>query len=403
MHVGLRRELHGDGLGQRDDHGKLRDAGCAHRDGDAISGDNYDRAGAVGSRGGGCVAGGATPTGSIVLTSGSYTSAATTLSNGSATINIPAGTLPAGTDSLKATYTPDSASSTAYATSSGTGSVTVNASRRTDRDGDAVSHDDYDRAGALGHGCGGRVAGRRDADRVGRSDERKLHVSGDDAERRFGDDQCSGRTLPVGTDSLKATYTPDSASSTAYLTSSGTGSVTVTLPPPTLSLGLSLSTITTTQPLTVTISASGTPTPTGSVVLTSGTYTSATTTLNAGVAVITVPAGSLAAGTDTLTATYTPDSASSSTYGSGTKTATVTVAYAITVASVEPGKRSEYHRQPQGREWEWKRIDTALARVCAAQHNRYADCSRNLGERQHLHARGQDAVRPPERRRSPAR
>ena len=70
--------------------------------------------------------GGATPTGSIVLTSGSYTSAATTLSNGSATISIPAGTLPAGTDSLKATYTPDSASSTAYATSSGTGSVTVN-------------------------------------------------------------------------------------------------------------------------------------------------------------------------------------------------------------------------------------------------------------------------------------
>ena len=65
--------------------------------------------------------GGATPTGSVVLTSGSYTSAATTLSNGSATINIPAGTLATGTDSLKATYTPDSASSIAYTTSSGDG------------------------------------------------------------------------------------------------------------------------------------------------------------------------------------------------------------------------------------------------------------------------------------------
>src|SRR6201996_4153132 len=70
--------------------------------------------------------GGATPTGSVVLTSGSYTSAATTLNNGSVTINIPAGALAPGTDSLKATYTPDSASSTVYGTSSGTGSVTVN-------------------------------------------------------------------------------------------------------------------------------------------------------------------------------------------------------------------------------------------------------------------------------------
>jgi Glycoside hydrolase family 44/Bacterial Ig-like domain (group 3) len=71
--------------------------------------------------------GGATPTGSVVLTSGSYTSASTTLSSGSATINIPAGSLATGTDSLKASYTPDSASSVAYTSSSGTASVTVNA------------------------------------------------------------------------------------------------------------------------------------------------------------------------------------------------------------------------------------------------------------------------------------
>lgn len=71
--------------------------------------------------------GGATPTGSIVLTSGSYTSAAATLSNGSATINIPAGSLAAGSDTLTATYTPDSASSPAYKTAVGTAAVTVNA------------------------------------------------------------------------------------------------------------------------------------------------------------------------------------------------------------------------------------------------------------------------------------
>ena len=178
--------------------------------------------------------GGATPTGSVVLTSGSYTSATTTLSNGSATISVPMGSLAAGTDSLK------------------------------------------------------------------------------------------------------ATYTPDTASSTVYLASSGTGSVTVTLPPPTISLVLTPSSIVTTQSLTANITASGTPTPTGSVVLSSGTYTSPATTLNAGVAVITIPAGSLAAGSDILTATYTPDSSSSSTYGSGTATAPVTVSYAITVASSNP-------------------------------------------------------------------
>ena len=71
--------------------------------------------------------GGATPTGSVVLTSGTYTSAATTLSNGSATINIPAGSLAAGSDSLKATYTPDSNSSSAYTSASGTANVTVTA------------------------------------------------------------------------------------------------------------------------------------------------------------------------------------------------------------------------------------------------------------------------------------
>jgi len=71
--------------------------------------------------------GGATPTGSVVLSSGSYTSAATALSGGSATINIPAGSLAAGAATLTATYTPDSASSVAYKTSSGTAPVTVNA------------------------------------------------------------------------------------------------------------------------------------------------------------------------------------------------------------------------------------------------------------------------------------
>jgi hypothetical protein len=67
-----------------------------------------------------------TPTGSVVLTGGGYTSAATTLSSGSAQIAIPASSLIAGSDTLKATYTPDAASSATYNSASGTSSaVTV--------------------------------------------------------------------------------------------------------------------------------------------------------------------------------------------------------------------------------------------------------------------------------------
>jgi hypothetical protein len=280
--------------------------------------------------------GGATPTGSIVLTSGSYSSAATALSNGSATINIPAGTLATGTDSLKATYTPDSASSTAYSTSSGTAPVTVSgpvapAVTVTPSPTTVTTAQVLSVTVAVAASPGGATPTGSVVLTSGTYSSAATTLSNGSATISVP------AGLPAGTDSLKATYTPDSASSAAYLTSSGTASVTVTLPPPALSLALSLSSITTTQPLTVTISASGTPTPTGSIVLSSGTYTSPTTTLSAGVAVITVPAGSLAAGADTLTATYTPDSASSSTYGSGTKTASVTVSYAITVASSNPG------------------------------------------------------------------
>ncbi|MGA3136916.1 MAG: Ig-like domain repeat protein [Terracidiphilus sp.] len=70
----------------------------------------------------------ATPTGTVTLSSGSYTSTATNLSGGSATINIPGGSLAAGSDVLTASYTPDSASSSIYNPATGTSpAVTVTA------------------------------------------------------------------------------------------------------------------------------------------------------------------------------------------------------------------------------------------------------------------------------------
>jgi len=62
-----------------------------------------------------------TPTGSVTLTSGSYSSAATSLSNGSATISLPAGSLTTGTDTLTVSYTGDAN----YIAATGSASIMV--------------------------------------------------------------------------------------------------------------------------------------------------------------------------------------------------------------------------------------------------------------------------------------
>ena len=67
------------------------------------------------------------PAGTVKLTSGKYTSAVVTLGNGDATIGIPAGTLPAGTESLIASYTPSAADASTYSTVTGTATVKVTA------------------------------------------------------------------------------------------------------------------------------------------------------------------------------------------------------------------------------------------------------------------------------------
>jgi len=71
------------------------------------------------------VAGRPTPTGSVTVTSGSYTSAAAILSGGKASIVIPAGSLTAGADTLTVTYTPDKASSLVYTPANAAAGVTV--------------------------------------------------------------------------------------------------------------------------------------------------------------------------------------------------------------------------------------------------------------------------------------
>jgi hypothetical protein len=144
-------------------------------------------------------------------------------------------------------------------------------------------------------------------------------------------------SLAVGSDSLTARYTPDSASSAAYNSASGSASVSVTsnLITPTVGVTPASGSITTAQSLSVAITVSGsTGTPTGSVVLSSGSYTSSPVTLASGSASIVIAAGSLAVGSDTLIAKYTPDVASSSTYSNASGTGSVTVTQAATAVNV---------------------------------------------------------------------
>ena len=67
------------------------------------------------------------PSGTIKLTGGSYTSAAVPLNAGVAPITIPAGSLAPGTVALSAAYTPDTAGSSTYTSATGKASVVVTA------------------------------------------------------------------------------------------------------------------------------------------------------------------------------------------------------------------------------------------------------------------------------------
>jgi len=68
------------------------------------------------------------PAGSVAVTIGGFSSTPVLLTGGSTTIDVPANSLAAGTDSIVATYQPDSASASTYASASGDSSVTVSPS-----------------------------------------------------------------------------------------------------------------------------------------------------------------------------------------------------------------------------------------------------------------------------------
>jgi hypothetical protein len=275
----------------------------------------------------------ATPTGSVMLTGGGYTSAAAALSSGAATITIPAGSLITGTDTLTANYTPDSGSSSIYKGATGLATVAVTAPPKTTPTVTATpSTSSITTAQSLtvsvtvsGGSANPKPTGAVALSGGGYTSAAVALSSG------AATITIPAGSLTTGTDTLTANYTPDSASSSIYNGATGLATVAVTAPPkttPTVTATPSTSSITTAQSLTLSVTVSGgtaNPKPTGAVVLSGGGYTSAAVALSSGAATITIPAGSLATGSDTLTVAYTPDRSSSATYNSATGSTSVTV------------------------------------------------------------------------------
>ena len=283
-----------------------------------------------------------TPTGSVTLSSGTYTSSAATLSSGVAQISVPAGTLGAGTDTLSASYTPDSASSSTYNSASGSGTVTVNKVTPTvtiTPGSQSTTTTQSDTVTVSVSGGTGAPSATGTVTLAGDSyTSAAITLINGSAQIVI-----PAGSLSSGPVTLTGTYTPDTSGSAVYNTAAGTAPVTVNLAVPTVTVTPGSSSIISSQSLQVTIAVSGgggALTPTGTVTLAGGSYTSAATTLTNGSAQITIPANSLATGNVTLTASYAPDNTSSSTYTSATGTASVTVnpstPYTLTVDSAAP-------------------------------------------------------------------
>ncbi len=287
------------------------------------------------------------PTGTVTLSSGSYTSAPSTLSGGSAQFVLPAGTLPAGDNPLTATYSPDATAARLYNPASGSTSVVITAVGIITPLVNVMPGTIYVVASQPLTVQIDIVGGAGNQNPSGTVTLTSGSYTSSPAPMRLGSSQIvvPAQSLALGTDTLTAVYAPDSPSASIYSSASGSTIVTVTANQriyPGISVIPSQYTISNADTLSVTVSMSGVngnPTPTGSVILTGGTYTSPSKALNNGNATFSVPAGSLPPGADYVSVNYTPDAASVPFYlpARGAASITVTDSSKITpVVSVTP-------------------------------------------------------------------
>lgn len=279
------------------------------------------------------------PTGSVHLTSGSY-SASATLSNGSAAITIPAGTLPLGTDTLTATYTPDTTGASYYNSGYSSTSVTLTKITPTVTATPSASTvtvaQNFTVTVGVSGGSGTPVAtGIITLSSGGYSNKQTL-ASGSTT---FA---LGSGAVPLGNNTFTATYDPDPSGSNTYTkaTQSFTEAVTATgTTTPTITVTPASGTITDQQSVKVTVSVaggSGQATPTGVVALTVGT-SSTPQNLSGGSVTFTIAAGSLSSGANTLTASYFGDGTFAAVNGTATVTVSQVVAVPPSPSPVSPG------------------------------------------------------------------
>jgi subtilase family serine protease len=304
-----------------------------------------------------------TPTGTVTLSGGGYTSSAGTLSGGSYTFTIPANSLSTGTDTFTVTYSGDSnyASATGTATvtvtgptftlsatnvtvtagSSGTstitvtpvagytGTVTLTASGPSNEGitltGSTVTMSSA--ASGTGTVTVGTTAASSASVRAARS-------TGSGWYRAAGGTAIAALFLFLipgpsrrWKKSLSALLLIAAGSFAGIGCGGGGGGSSKTTPTVTVTPGKTSIAVNSSLAVSVSVSGSGS-TPTGTVSLSSGSYTSSSATLSGGTTTITIPANSLSVGTDTLTVSYSGDS----NYNSSTGTATITVTGASTSA-----------------------------------------------------------------------
>jgi hypothetical protein len=274
-----------------------------------------------------------TPTGSVTLTSGTYTSSPATLISGSVQITIPANSLAVGNDTVTATYTPDSASSGIYTTSNNSAQVTVvPASPSTP----VVTFQPLSGPVTIGQtvwvtanvssvsGCplpdGGMVLSSG-----------SYSSPAGPTSNGVGTAFFPADSLPVGTDAITMTFTPTAGSVSAFCYNSASGAGIITVDPmqnTTVTVSPSPANINQAQSLQVNVtmsSATGFPAPQGSVTLSGGGYKVTLSGVTGGVASFTIAPEVLPAGPNTLTANYLSNDGI---YNNATGSVTITVAAA---------------------------------------------------------------------------
>jgi hypothetical protein len=269
---------------------------------------------------------GPVPTGSIILSAGTYTSEPTALSSGSTSLTIPANSLAVGTDALKVSYSGDGN----YLAGTTSTTVTITKSTPAMTITPASSSVAVDAPMSVAIAVGGTAPVPTGSITLSAGNYASGHRALSNGAATI---TIPANSLSVGTDTLNVSYTGDAN----YLAAIDSATVTVSKSTPSLTVTPASSSVAAGAPLGVAILVSGSgPMPTGNISVSAGSYTSAPTALSRGRSSIVIPANTLLVGTNTLKVTYAGDS----NYVAATRCDTITVTKSMPALTVDPASSS---------------------------------------------------------------